>query len=533
MSANLFLAFALILGGGSTDPQRGGDPIEPMDPAAFKYQHARHLLLRAGFGGTPAQISELQAMGLQGAVDYLVDYQGVPDELPPHGVTPREFPARGSMAGVSQEERRRLNNMRNREDRQKFRRLRAWWMERMLRTSRPLEEKMTLFWHGHFTSGYQDVRNAHHMALQNELLRRNATGNFARMVGEVSRDPAMLEYLDNNRNNRRAPNENYARELMELFTLGVGSYTETDIKEAARAFTGWTFARGTSQFRFAPRNHDFGAKEFLGQNGDFDGDDIIRIILEQEATPRYVAGKILTYLAVEPTAEELEPYAELFRSFDYAIVPLLRALFSSKWFYSQRVMATQVKSPVMFVVSALKTVGISQFPGAQMVRRCESIGQAIMQPPNVKGWDGGTMWITSSNLIGRYNIARDLVAPRPVGARGRGRARRRGVSGQRPRVTDTMGGDRASDVPAQVAELFSAYDAVREAGVSSAEEIVALFEKRFLALDLAVERRQALIDFLSGADGTAPLNLEAPRRANTKLGEFLHLLTTAPEFQLC
>jgi hypothetical protein len=532
MCTSLFLAFALILGGDSTGPQGRGDPLEPLDPVAFSYDHARHLLLRAGFGGSPEEITELHAMGLQAAVDYLVDYRGVPDELPPHGVTPREFPARGSMVGVSQEERRRLNNMRNREDRQKFQRLRAWWMERMLRTSRPLEEKMTLFWHGHFTSGYRDVRNARHMAQQNELLRRNATGNFAAMVGEISRDPAMLEYLDNNRNNRRAPNENFARELMELFTLGAGNYTETDIKEAARAFTGWTFARGTSQFRFASRNHDFGAKEFLGQNGDFDGDDITRIILEQEATPRYVAGKILTYLAVEPTAEELEPYAELFRSVDYAIVPLLRALFSSKWFYSQRVMATQVKSPVMFVVSALKAAGISQFPGAQMVRRCESIGQAIMQPPNVKGWDGGTMWITSSNLIGRYNIARELVAPRPAGGRGRGRRQGRGASGQRPRVMDTMGGDQARDVPNQVAERFSAYQVVQQAGVSSAEEIVALFEKRFLALDLAQDRKQALIDFLSGADGTAPLNLEARRRANTKLGEFLHLLTTAPEFQL-
>jgi hypothetical protein len=499
-----------------------------MDPTRFTYEHARHLLLRAGFGGNPEQIDELHAMGLEKAVSYLVDYEEIPDPLPRQGVTSAERLDLSMLRGISQEERRKQTNMRRRQDRQKFQQLRSWWIERMIRSPRPLEEKMTLFWHGHFTSGYQDVRNAYHMALQNELLRKHATGNFESLVHDISRDPAMLEYLDNNRNNRRAPNENYARELMELFTLGVGNYTESDIVEAARAFTGWTFVRGTSQFRFAVRNHDNGSKEFLGQTGNFDGDDIIRIILEQPEAPRYIAGKILTYLAAAPSADELEPYSRLLRSGNYELKPLLRALFQSEWFYSDAVMAKQVKSPVMFVVSTLKAMGTSGVPGILAVRRCESIGQAIMQPPNVKGWDGGVAWITSSNLIGRYNIARELISGRP-GGRGGQRA-----GNQRPRVTDTMGMDLPqTDRPLQIAERFSAYDLVQRAGISSPEEILDLFEKRFLALELAAERRQALIDFLGGADGTAPLDLRYRRRARTKLTEFLHLLTTAPEFQLC
>ena len=500
-----------------------------MDPARFTYEHARHLLLRAGFGGTPEQVAELHAKGLEGAVRFLVDYEGIPDSLPSHDVRPTARPDRATMADLSQDERRRRNNMARRQDRQQFQQLRNWWMERMLRSPRPLEEKMTLLWHGHFTSGYQDVRNAYHMALQNELLRKNATGNFGELVREISRDPAMLEYLDNNRNNRRAPNENYARELMELFTLGVGNYTEMDIKEAARAFTGWTFARGTSQFRFVARNHDYGSKQFLGQTGNFDGDEIIRIILEQAAAPRHVAGKVLTYLAITPSAEELEPYAQLLRRGNYEIKPFLRTLFSSEWFYSDRVAAAQVKSPVMFTVSFLKAMDMSRVPGALLVRHCAGIGQAIMEPPNVKGWDGGTAWITSSNLIGRYNITRDLISPRPAGRRGRGRGSR--LSRVTDRVTDMM--NPTTDRRIQFAERFSAYDLVQEAGVSSPEEILALFEKRFLATGLAEERRQALIEFLGGMDGTAPLDLQNQRRASLKLSEFLHLMTTAPEFQIC
>jgi uncharacterized protein (DUF1800 family) len=493
----------------------------------LSYRQARHLLMRAGFGGSPEQITRLQQMGLDGAVTYLVDYERTKRRpLGSHGVTPAAPINRRAFARLSQDERRNLQRTRRRQDAQKLQRLRAWWVRRMVASNRQLEEKMTLFWHGHFTSGYRDVRNAYHMAIQNDLFREHATGNFGDLVRAISRDPAMLEYLDNNRNNRRAPNENYARELMELFTLGEGNYTEKDVKEAARAFTGWTFRRGSSTFMFDERNHDYGKKAFLGKEGYFDGDHIIDIILEQEAAPRFLAKKLLSYFAVDATDKEIEPYAQLLRKTNFELKPFFRTLFSSEWFYSSRVVGKIVKSPVVLVVSTVRMTGATDLPqGAALTlaRFCDQIGQSLLQPPNVKGWDGGLAWVTSSNLLTRYNITRSLV---------NGVGNRRPIRGGNQSEMDGRQARNARAAQSRVRGQLDVLTMVTQAGVSKPSEIIDLLEKRFLLVPLDEERRKALLKFIAGKDGSPALNLRNRRRAATKLRELLHLVTTTPEFQV-
>ena len=476
-----------------------GDPIRPLSSECFDYAHARHLLTRAGFSGTPEEIARVQARGLAAAIAHLVDYETVPDSLAPHGIEPRRLPPREELAQMTAEARQRRVQMSQRDDRRAFEQVRNWWLQRLLRSQRPLEEKLTLFWHGHFTSGHREVRNAYHMAVQNDLLREHASGNFAEFVREISRDPAMLAYLNNNQNSRRAPNENYARELLELFTLGAGNYSEKDIKEAARAFTGWRFQN--SSFVFVPRDHDYGEKEFLGRTGRFDGDDIIRIVLEQEAAPRFVARKLLAFFAVEPTEAELEPYARILRERGWELKPLLRTLFASEWFYSDRVRARQIKSPLALVVTFAREMGATELPSEPLLRACANVGQELMQPPNVKGWDGGPAWITSSNLLTRYNITKGMIAG--------GADRRRAASS------------------------FSTLALVDSSQATTAESILAALERRFLVLPLAAERRVRLLEFATGKDGSAPLDFSDRARLRQKLDELLHLLTTTPEFQIC
>ncbi len=532
--------FSLFLASGP-----GGRTQQPPTPSSTKklaaqklsYKQARHLSMRAGFGGSPEQIGRLQRMGLDAAVAYFVDYEALPRHRPDHRVTPAEPIDRRTVRRLSQEERRNLQRTRRRQDGEKLRRLRAWWMARMVSSERQLEEKMTLFWHGHFTSGYRDVRNAYHMAIQNDLFRQHATGNFGDLVRAISRDPAMLEYLDNNQNNRRAPNENYARELMELFTLGEGNYTEADVKQAARAFTGWTFRRGSSTFTFDERNHDYGRKTFLGRQGYFDGDHIIDIILEQEAAPRHLARKLLAYFAVDATDEEIEPYAQLLRRTNFELKPFFRTLFSSEWFYSPRVMGKIVKSPVMLVVSTVRMLGARDVPqntALGLCQYCDQIGQSLMQPPNVKGWDGGAAWVTSSNLFTRYNITRSLINGVRAGRDGP-RDNRRPLRSPRRGVDDMDMRGQAPNQPAaqfREARQSNILTVIRQAGVSRPAEIIDLLEKRFLVIPLADERRKTLRSFIEGSDGSPALNLRSAQRASTKLKELLHLITTTPEFQI-
>ena len=395
--------------------------LRPLPATEWTWETARHLLLRAGFGGTKAEIDALHARGLDGAVDWLVDDGDRPTPelvaLEPVGPDLR----RTAIDAETEQERRAARQKITAHNVRDIARLQESWMTLMASSPRPLEEKMTLFWHGHFTSEFRDVRNAYHMEMQNRCLRRHATGNFRDFLRAIARDPAMLEYLDNNRNRRQRPNENFARELLELFTMGLGNYSESDIKNAARAFTGWTFR--DDAFVFIDSRHDFGAKTFLGQDGRFDGDDILDIVLEQPVTAKFIVEKLFRYFVNDaPSDLALSALAREFRrrhrtplgDRDYEIAPVLATLFRSRVFYADVSRGNRIKSPVEHAVTAIRQLELPAEKVARLgVRMANKMGQTLFQPPNVKGWKQGAAWVSTSTLFHRYNFAglvtRDLT----------------------------------------------------------------------------------------------------------------------------
>ncbi|HSN20970.1 MAG TPA: DUF1800 domain-containing protein, partial [Usitatibacter sp.] len=280
--------------------------------------------------------------------------------------------------------------------------LRAWWLREMLDTPSPLTERMTLFWHNHFATSQRKVRAPQLMYRQNLLLRREALGNFATLLHAIAKDPAMLVYLDNARSRRGAPNENFAREVMELFTLGMGHYGERDVKEAARAFTGWSVDPATGAYRYRPFFHDGGEKVVLGHRGRLDGDQVIDILLERPETARFIAAKLWReFVSPAPDAEEVERWAAVFRDAHYEMKPLLRAVFLSDAFWAPQNRASLVKSPVDLVAGTLRTFDVHPSDLRPAAVACAVLGQDLFGPPNVKGWPGGDAWIDSATLLGR------------------------------------------------------------------------------------------------------------------------------------
>ncbi len=524
-----YLSFALALSLGLALPALGeGAPLDPLPESEWTVDKAAHLLRRAGFGGTPSAIKALYARGLKGAVDWLVDYEKVPNEGLTHFV-PKilKRPNRSEMQGKSEEERRRALNMHRRKDAGQALLLRSWWMNHMRVTKHPLEEKMVLFWHGHFCSGHRDVRNSYHMYLQNATLRRHATGNFDKFVRAISRDPAMLEYLDNRTSRRQHPNENFARELMELFTLGVGNYTEKDIKQAARCFTGWTFRE--DRFIFIRTWHDTGTKTVLGKTGDFDGDDVIDIILNKPVTARYISHKLFRYFAhSKPSQELLTNLADGFRK-DYQIKPLLRRLFLSREFYSERSVGTMIKSPVYLTVELMRNLNSDQSLSMLMVNAASKLGQTLLEPPNVKGWAGGRDWITTSLLLERYNTAQALVLSQRQLADYIKRSIRqmrfflyiKRSFKEQDADSMMMGGSRIMPSFRKPPKAFDVLSAVK--GCNTAEQIVDRLCGRLLVVKPSDTLRKTLIDYLR--EGGSLENRE-------QLHGLLKLIVSTPEFQL-
>src|SRR5215470_15439806 len=412
------------------------DNLSPITAADWNPERAAHLLERAGFGGTPEDIAKLAAMTPQQAVDSLVDYERIDNSRAPafeesgvwdRGMDPfppsradavRQARERGEALGVKalpDGSPRRLQPIVDkffyglRANSIETQRLGVWWASRMLTTTRPLEERLTLFWHGHFATGDAKVRDYRMMLRQNEMLRRNASGTLRALLVGILKDPAMLVYLDNGENVKAHPNENFGRELLELFTMGVGHYTERDVREAARAFTGWT--NDVLEFRFDKAQHDFGDKTFLGRTGPLDGTDIIDTILTQDATGEFVAAKLYRYFARDDISPALK--TELGRSFKasgYQIKPLLKRMFLSKDFYSPPSMATQIKSPVALVISTYRKMGLRELPTIpDFGRLTGALGQTLFDPPNVAGWAGGRTWITPATLMQRGNLFRDIL----------------------------------------------------------------------------------------------------------------------------
>ena len=366
------------------------------------FQDARHLLARTGFGGSPEEIRELTALDREAAIDRLL--AGVAPtartSAPSHvlNVLP---PAEG-IKGLSVEQKKAFKQ----ERRDDAFDLKGWWYQELLTTPSPLTERMTLFWHNHFTSSFHKVKWPALLYHQNVLLRHHALGSFRDVLFQIAKDPAMVLYLDTQTNHKDHPNENFARELFELFTLGEGQYTEIDIKEAARAFTGWHVAlHHGGGFAFNRRQHDAGAKHVLGKTGAFGGDDILAIALDQPACARYLTAKLWReFISDEPEAREVDRLAAEFRNSGYQIKPLLRRLLTLPQFWASETRGVLVKSPVELLVGTVRLLNLPIKDTTMLAKYGKRLGQDLFDPPNVKGWPGGTRWITSATLLNRWQL---------------------------------------------------------------------------------------------------------------------------------
>lgn len=403
-------------------------PLQPLPAKDFDFAAAQHLLNRAGFGGSPAQVRGLAEVGLDKAVDQLLGTKSAGPTLAELGGQFRSD-IRRALTPAEQAELKRARQRGDEDaiarfqsmaqvaehaDREQFWRMQEWWLRRIVGSDRPLDEKLVLFWHGHFATGYRTVENSWHMLVQQDLFRRECAGNFANLVRGVVRDPAMLKYLDNDENRPSSPNENLARELMELFTLGEGNgYTENDIKEGARALTGMTF-RGNAPY-FDRGQHDAGVKSILGRSGAFGPDEFVSIILERPETAAFLARKLYRFFVNDlPTMDAeasavVDQMAKDLRAGRYELRPALRTLFRSQHFYASRNRLSMIKSPIQLVAQTVRSLGTPLRDATSLIRATDSMGQELLQPPSVKGWDGGRAWINTATIYVRQNVTVYLV----------------------------------------------------------------------------------------------------------------------------
>jgi uncharacterized protein (DUF1800 family) len=365
---------------------------------------ARHLLVRTGFAASAADVEAYAKLTRAQAVERLfATVRTEPVTRPPAELD--EWTPRSQIRALPQQERRAvlLKTI------QQGQELRGWWLNEMLTTPSPFTEKMTLFWHNHFVSSLQKVRPTRLMYRQNLLLRKQALGNFGEMLHAISRDPAMIVYLDNASNRKGSPNENFAREVMELFTLGEGRYGEQDIKEAARAFTGWGIDGETGAFVFRPALHDAGTKTVLGRTGALDGDDVLEILLAQRETAELIVRKLWEeFVSPKADAREVARIADAFRAGGYEIRTAMRMLLTADAFYAADNRASLVKSPIDLIVGTVRQFDIEVGDPYAFVVISRQLGQDLMAPPNVKGWPGGEHWINASTLLARKQVLERL-----------------------------------------------------------------------------------------------------------------------------
>ena len=591
--ALLLAVGAAVVAAAGSGPAGWVNDLTPITAADWDYDKAAHLIERAGFGATPAEIERLAAMTPEAAVDELVNYTTVDNSATPAfdpspiwdpGMDPfpksradavriaRETGSSMGVAMLPDVTQRRLQPVVNkffyglRSNAIETQRLALWWAERMLVTRRPLEEKLTLFWHGHFATGNTKVRDTRMMLRQNEMLRANAAGSFRDLLAGILTDPAMLVYLDNGENRKGHPNENFGRELLELFTMGVGNYTEQDIREASRAFTGWT--NDVLEFRLDPATHDDGEKTFLGRTGAFNGDDILDIILDTPVTADYISAKLYRFFVREELDENTRvALGATFRDAGYELKPLLRRVFLSRDFYRPAAYATQVKSPVHLVVSTYRKLGLTALPTIPDFGRLTArLGQTLFNPPNVAGWAGGRTWITPASLLERGNLFRDVLLPDNDGFRAPDRA----LPGIYARVGErieqglnitaaTQEGDAESSLLADRDEDYNtryggymgyvmAYERLnlvfrrtadldlgrmlQDARATTVEQIVDHFVQRFLRVPLGPDSRTILVEHLRGDLGGDRIPMTSTPQVERALRSLLYLVLSAPEYQL-
>ncbi|WP_174978566.1 DUF1800 domain-containing protein [Pandoraea terrigena] len=359
---------------------------------------ARYLLTRTGYSPDARELTPFVGRTHAQAVDLLLSRARRLAVTPPPTWV-EDPPLYGApVKSMTVEQRRALNERRNRMAAS----LTAWWAQEMATTPSPLTERMTMFWHNHFVSSDDKVREPVMLYRQNVLLRANALGNFGTLLHAVSKDPAMLVYLDGAGSRKGRPNENFAREVMELFTLGEGHYTEQDVREAARAYTGWGIDRTTMTYVWRPNLHDAGTKTVLNQTGDFDGDQMLDILLARPETATFITGKLWReFVSPTPDPVQVERVASRFRASGYDIRVAMRALLLTPAFWDVRTRGTLVKSPAEFVTDTVRAFDIGYDDPRLLARQMRVLGQDLFRPPNVKGWPGGDAWIDSTTLLAR------------------------------------------------------------------------------------------------------------------------------------
>jgi len=447
------------------DPEWAWSPFSPDPQLPWTRPLAAHLYRRAGFAATSAELDEALSRQPTEVVQSLMQpgresarYEEEIDDL-----------ARANLATGDPKK------------------MSAWWLYRMMTTPAQLQEKATLFWHGHFATGAEKVQDVDLVYGQYQLLRQHATGDFGTLLHAISRDPAMLIYLDSATNRKSHPNENYAREIMELFALGEGAYSEQDIRELARCFTGWEVRRG--KFRFNRYQHDFGEKTVLGVTGELSGDDGVDVVLAQPAAAQFIVKKLIRfYVCDEPDASDelTAPLASEFRENGLQVGPIIQRILSSNLFFSQHSRGRKVRSPIELGVGFLRaldgTTGIYELADGMA-----QIGQELFYPPNVKGWDGGRTWINSSTLLGRANLIRGLL----------------------DRDTTRFAGGSLEELTEQ-------------AGLRKSQEIVDWLTGLLLAVEVPAPVRARVTDLLESGEGDR----------ESRLRNAVTVLCTLPEFQL-
>lgn len=570
--------------------------LSPLPASEWNADRAKHLLERAGFGGTPQEVERLSRMTPAQAVKSLVRYQHTPDKFTPFqdsgshdaGLEPFAVSrpaatdlakATGESLGVKvkPEGNRKAQQVADRylywlrASRLETHRLGYWWANRMLTTPRPFQEKMTLFWHGHFATTEEKVRDYRKLQIQNELLRQHATGKFRDLLVAVAKDPAMLAFLDAGVNLKGAPNENFAREIMELFTMGVGNYTEQDIKEAARAFTGWNY-QGL-KFVINPSHHDDGVKTVLNQTGRFNGEQVIDILLAQPVTAEFIAGKLYRYFVREDlSVSHQQQLGKLLRDSRYDTAAFMEAVLLSKDFYSEDSVATRIKPPVELVISTYKKMGLQAVPGIpDFNEQTELLGQKLFYPPNVAGWANGRSWITPGLLLARGNVIYDTVFPpidfvaadrvpnglyqiNPVAdklAQGQDiTTATKPVGKDTGEMSMSNQGDRDEDFNTRLASYHAWRKAIekvkpierataqlnvsamlRAAKCQTTDDAVAHLAQRFLSVKLNADVQKRIANMLAQDLGTRQLS-EADSYMEDALRNALHVILSLPVYQL-
>jgi hypothetical protein len=485
-------------------------PYTPTDTDPFDATKAAHLLSRTGFGGTQEEIDQVMSLGPQKAADWMLDFPDAPAEE----IDAEDTPDLSSIAGIpssfhqiqlqqankTPEEKKALQQALSMANREAVTAIQTWWLNRMAHGDYPLHEKLTFLWHGHFTSSAKDERAAMLLWRQNELLRRNAAGNFETFVRQVSRDPAMIDYLNNNENKKQHPNENYARELMELFTLGIGNYTEDDIKQSARAFTGWS--HDGENYVFQEKQHDDGIKKFFGHSGNFNGDDIITLILQKPVCTKYIAGKVFKWFGYDNQDDSLaEALGQELRASKLELRPLLRTILTSRAFYGPLAVGTQIKGPVQLVMGTIRMLELKVPSMQAMNGLLNQMGQVPLMPPNVKGWPGGQMWINTSTLFIRYNTCVMLTG------------------GDIPALNKiTRKGQTGKPIPPGRVEVGT----FNPDSQGTPEQLVDEWVARLIQRPISDDKKKILLDAVS----SRPQATETQRR-------LVQLIVSMPDYQLC